>query len=106
MLLSVTEPHRDFERAVRDIFSPESHVDDVGSRLGRGVENVEGTVLVLDDFRIHFGPVGCDDDARDLALSCAFCVHHEAHLFSNADGRPDARTCKIKTRRLDCAEEK
>lgn len=83
---------------MRDILSTEPHVDDVGSRLWRGVEDVEGAVFVLDDFCLHFGPVRCDDDARDLPFTSTFCVHDKAHFLSDADGRPDARACEIKIR--------
>lgn len=94
MPLLVADTRHDFERAVRDILSTESHVDDVGSWLWRGIEDVEGTVLVLNDLCLHLGPVRRDDDAGDLPFPCTFCVHHEAHLFSDADGGPDARACK------------
>lgn len=102
MLLFESDPHHDSERAVRDIFSSESHVDEVGSWLVCGVEDVESSILVLDDLCLHLGPVGCDNDARDRPFPCAFCVHHEANLFSDADGRPDARTCETRHRRENC----
>lgn len=103
MLLSGADPHHDFERAVRDVLSTEPHVDDVGSRLRSGVEDVEGPILVLDDLCFHLGPIRRDDDARDLPFACAFRVHHKAHLLSDADGRPDARACETRVRRLVCA---
>lgn len=103
--LSGADPHHDFERAVRDILAAESYVDDIGSWLWRRVEDVEGPVLVLDDLGFHLGPIGRDDDARDLPFACAFCVHHKAHLLPDADGRPDARACKMRIRRLVCSEE-
>lgn len=95
-MLCVADPHHDFERTVRDIFSTKSHVDDIGSWLWCGVEDVKGSILVLDDLCFHLSPIRCDNDARDLPFPCTFCVHHKAHLFSDADGRPDARTCKIR----------
>lgn len=103
-LVFAAEPHHDFERAVRDIFSAEPHVDDVGPWLRRGVEDVEGSILVLDDLCLHLSPVGCDHDARDFPFPCAFGVHDEAHLLSDADGGPDARACRMRIRCLVCAE--
>lgn len=103
MLLSGADSHHDFERAVRDVLSAEPHVDDVGSWLWGGVEDVEGPIFVLDDLCFHFGPIGCDDDARDLPFACTFCVHHKSHLLSDADGGADARACEMRIRRLVCA---
>lgn len=91
-MLSAFASHHDFEGAPGDVLPSEAHVNHVRPGFRSRVEDVEGAVLVLDDFSFHLSAVWSHHDAGDLPLPCSFSVHHEPDLLSNADGRPDARS--------------
>ncbi len=82
--------HRDCEGALGDVLSSEAHVNHVRAGFRSRVEDVEGAVLVLDDFSFHLSAVWSHYDAGDLPLPRSFSVHHKPDLLYDADGRADA----------------
>lgn len=85
--------HHHVEGAVGDVLPSKAHVDDVAPRRRRGVEDVEGAILVLQDLGLSLAAVGPDYQAAHLPLPGPLGAHHHAQLLSHGDAGAHARTC-------------
>lgn len=84
--------HHDSEGALGDILPAEANIYDIAPGGRGGVEDIECSVLVLDDISLHLGPIRRHHDTRHLPLPSCLSVHHKAHLLPDRDDGGDTGT--------------
>jgi len=81
------ETYRDAVRTVGHVHTAELYVDVVSAGFWRGVEDVEGAVLVLHHVGVEQIAVRLHDRTRDLSWSGSVRVDGDDCLLTNHDGR-------------------